>query len=1075
MKAPLLDKRDYEDIIEEMKRLVPNYTPEWNFDTNNPDVGSTLFMVFAMQLKETIDLLNRSLDKNFISFLNMSNVILKPTKSSVVPVVFTLTSDDVTVFMEKGTKLTCNVGENINFETKSDVELVPIKINTCFFASDKKDKIIKTDIHDINLFDYNTDNNLQIHELYIVEDKMFNIDGCTDIIIKFDYDTITSKEINMLHMLKNTSCLSWQYYAGDLEFVQFDEVSLDNNCIVLKKRNDIKFEVYEKYNSRTVRVVLNEKQISEYKNIIIENIKLQTVNEAICNDDYKIRTESLYNNYDKISDDSKLPFGIAYNISDYFYIGCDEVFTKYNSNVQIDMDISFVDNFNKKANSDNVKWKLIMKKSSFDVDVPPISSINDVEWHYFNGLRWEPLKTNIKSRKAFYCQLDDDELHELTKDINNQSGKVFDELSLKDKIKNRYDESIDKLKSKIDEEISSEKIDSDDELNFNKDDIDNDENTILNKKIRKVIHSTIEFVCPDDFQIANVCGQEGYFIRGEIKNIENNYEYNAVSMIPIINDLYLNYSYKDKFITAKQIFTINNNEEKNYTYELSDKLSNIKPFYGIESDDDVLYLCINKPIKNGPVNILFIIDKINDDVEFSRLKIEYLTLKNNEECWREISVKDETNGLTKTGIITLIGLNKFVYKNIFGTEGYWLKIKLLANKKANRVIRNIYFNGVWAEQQTTVEDEYLELNVETMQYKLFYTPILSIEMYVNEIKTLNKSEIDNILKLKDINCKAVYDDMGLMTEFWVQWQEVDTFINSGSNDRVYMVDRQTGQVLFGDNIKGKKPPIFNRSIKVNYKYGGGETGNVDANCINSLYESRAFIDKVFNPIGAVGGVDSESVSEAAIRATRTIRNKNKAISISDIENIILDNFKDIEDVKCISNKDESFNTKNGHVHIIILPKSNSKYIVSGVMKQRIYEFLEDKLPCELTHNHLHISNVKPIMINVDVTIKCSIKDDPYSIKMDVDKCLSEFLDFSNGNFNHRGWKIGEIPKKHSIFAAISKIKNIYTVEIKHMTVSYRDKSNINSIEISNSELDNIVNGIIISGNNNINIVVSDNY
>ena len=55
MKKPMesgqfkLDERETADIRRQIARLAGAYTPEWHFDEKNPDIGSTLALLFAEQ------------------------------------------------------------------------------------------------------------------------------------------------------------------------------------------------------------------------------------------------------------------------------------------------------------------------------------------------------------------------------------------------------------------------------------------------------------------------------------------------------------------------------------------------------------------------------------------------------------------------------------------------------------------------------------------------------------------------------------------------------------------------------------------------------------------------------------------------------------------------------------------------------------------------------------------------------------------------------------------------------------------------------------------------------------------
>lgn len=102
--------------------------------------------------------------------------------------------------------------------------------------------------------------------------------------------------------------------------------------------------------------------------------------------------------------------------------------------------------------------------------------------------------------------------------------------------------------------------------------------------------------------------------------------------------------------------------------------------------------------------------------------------------------------------------------------------------------------------------------------------------------------------------------------------EVLNFLSSGPTDRHFVVsidqeDRAT--LTFGDGINGAIP---NGNGTANYKTGGGEAGNVEANTLTQFRDGNSIPDAsgdnvlllVRNPVGASGGVDRMSVEEARV-------------------------------------------------------------------------------------------------------------------------------------------------------------------------------------------------------------------
>ena len=85
-----IDKRTATDIENRIAELAASYVPEWNFDRENPDIGSTLAILFAGQMKDNIDRFNQVLDIYHTEFVNMLDLSLLPAKPSCAVVLMGL-------------------------------------------------------------------------------------------------------------------------------------------------------------------------------------------------------------------------------------------------------------------------------------------------------------------------------------------------------------------------------------------------------------------------------------------------------------------------------------------------------------------------------------------------------------------------------------------------------------------------------------------------------------------------------------------------------------------------------------------------------------------------------------------------------------------------------------------------------------------------------------------------------------------------------------------------------------------------------------------------------------------------
>ena len=127
LEPPDLDDRTFEDIFEELKSLIPRYTPEWT-DHNEHDPGITMLQLFSYLSEIMMYRLNRVPEKNYIEFLRLIGEELKPAEPAQANLTFSLKLSDTeastkTITFPKGTQVTAQGadGEEIIFET--DIEL----------------------------------------------------------------------------------------------------------------------------------------------------------------------------------------------------------------------------------------------------------------------------------------------------------------------------------------------------------------------------------------------------------------------------------------------------------------------------------------------------------------------------------------------------------------------------------------------------------------------------------------------------------------------------------------------------------------------------------------------------------------------------------------------------------------------------------------------------------------------------------------------------------------------------------------------------------------------------------------
>jgi hypothetical protein len=223
--VPRIDERSFQNLLKQMRSMVPFYTPEWNPDAEK-EHGQALMKIYLHMLEQVIFRLNQVPEKNFIAFLNMLGIKLRPAQSAKAAVTFKLaegTQEHVTV--PKGTLLTGEGtdGEEVTFETESDLRLTPSLLKEIVSVDATKDQIFfHTDAYNNNEnFYILAGKNKQERSLYIGHADLFSLTNSTEINVKFELKKGATGGI-----LK----LVWEYWDGE-RWVELDTFDAADGAI----------------------------------------------------------------------------------------------------------------------------------------------------------------------------------------------------------------------------------------------------------------------------------------------------------------------------------------------------------------------------------------------------------------------------------------------------------------------------------------------------------------------------------------------------------------------------------------------------------------------------------------------------------------------------------------------------------------------------------------------------------------------------------------------------------------------------------------------------------------------------
>jgi predicted phage baseplate assembly protein len=127
---PNLDDRTWQDLVDELRALIPRYAPAWT-DHNPSDIGVSLIELFAWLAEGVIYRLNRTPEKNYLAFLNLLGITRNPATPAYTYLTFTAGTDAVVVPAGTQAQTPAKEGElPVVFETDEDVTVLPTSLKS---------------------------------------------------------------------------------------------------------------------------------------------------------------------------------------------------------------------------------------------------------------------------------------------------------------------------------------------------------------------------------------------------------------------------------------------------------------------------------------------------------------------------------------------------------------------------------------------------------------------------------------------------------------------------------------------------------------------------------------------------------------------------------------------------------------------------------------------------------------------------------------------------------------------------------------------------------------------------------
>ncbi|MHC4830731.1 MAG: putative baseplate assembly protein, partial [Planctomycetota bacterium] len=939
------------------------------------DPGITLIELFAWMTELILYRLNKVPDKVYITLLDLIGIRLRPPQPANVQLTFNLVEGaDTGVWVPKGTQVATEPtedGDQIIFESDRELYVTNVKAVKCY--SIDRDRVADNTsfiaIGNSDGFDVFQGTKQIERMFYLGDDRFSALQEISTVQIVFDFPT--AKEEDPLDLVE------WEYWNGrrwrEMSPVTLpaDELPAGQSKVGIAFAGPLEdiesgdvCELGEGRDGDTywIRARLIEVPIRD-EATIVDTIEVTTMilqdgvgaDEAIANTGAGIFLPLDVSR-------SFFPFGEDPDFDYCFYLSSEECFQREDSQFRIELQLT----------------------DPSSISAPNPSPDLRIKWEYWNGRRWSEICSTTPVGPAQPIGYSfEDTTHAFT-----QSGYI-------------------------------------------------------------------NFLRPQDMEKNEVNGTENYWIRarveqghygkpGKFEIEDGNWVWKEPQPLrpPSFNSLMVKYSQVPYSVSKFVTYNDFNFREESHNIRTEHRL--VQPFEPYKEENPAVYLGFDKPLPNKPATLYFRMDEEDEapdadlhleepladegmsarkkkkDRPSQRVVWEYW----NGKVWSPLYPKDYTYNFTQSGSLEILGPNDMTEKREFGFPLFWIRgrLEMGSYTKAPWCL-DVRLNTIEALNAETIRNEVLGYSDGTpdQDFSFGRSPVLrGQKIIIRESEVPARRDARQIMQDEgDDAIREVRDDNGNIVEVWVRWHEVESFYRSTPSSRHYTIDPITGEVRFGDGIRGMIPPMgVDNVVAEEYRNGGGTIGNVGAASLVVLRQSIAYIESTYNPYSASGGSDRETIDEAKMRGPQVIKNRYRAVTSEDFEWLALRASGSVARARCVASPKRA-----GEVSVLIVPIAGEgeadltiKPIPTPELIRKVKDFLDER---RLITTKLRVGKPRfvEVSIDVDVVMKpLGPKGD--SLKREIENAVRKFTNPLQGGPEGEGWPFGRMMHKSDLLKVI---------------------------------------------------------
>ena len=280
------------------------------------------------------------------------------------------------------------------------------------------------------------------------------------------------------------------------------------------------------------------------------------------------------------------------------------------------------------------------------------------------------------------------------------------------------------------------------------------------------------------------------------------------------------------------------------------------------------------------------------------------------------------------------------------------------------------------------------------------------------------------------------------------WTEVPDFSDSDSTAKHYTLDSIRGELRLGPAVRqpdgtiklyGAIPPRYANMVFRQYRYGGGQEGNVQAGVLNTLKTAIPYVARVANREPAWGGMDAESLESAMMRVPALLRSRERAVTESDFEYLAAQALPAaIGRVRCLQPRpSEAGRVAPGQVYVLVIPRvahpegylEPDRLVLDQDDVSALKDYLDER---RLLTTRLDIRPPAYYWVACRVQLRASPGVPQAEVEADALQRLYRFLNPLTGGPDGKGWPFGRDLYVSDVYQCLQGMPNVQFIRSVQM-------------------------------------------